>query len=205
MIVTTLGAVGAVAARLRSPQDRDPSTPTPVSDWEQYASAGQRIGPSSAAVQVVVFSDFQCPYCRAAEQDLQAIRKRHPNDVAIVYRHRPLPFHAYAMPAARAAVCAGRQQAFEAMHDGLFRLQDSLGKLTWARFAREAGIADTVAFNRCIQDTTRFAEIARDSTAAAQLHVDGTPRILINGLQFDGWPGTQVLEQAVSDVLRKKH
>lgn len=83
-----------------------------VSGWQRYADVGNRLGPETAAVTIIEFGDYQCPYCRESEAHLRAILRKHENDVSLVYRHFPLPGHGSAYPAARAAECAGKQDRF---------------------------------------------------------------------------------------------
>lgn len=91
----------------------DGTQPHRIQAWRDYSVEGQRMGFSGAPVTVVEFSDFQCPYCKKAWQDLQDIRKEHPNAVAVVFRNFPLSIHKFAEGAAVAAECAARQGAFE--------------------------------------------------------------------------------------------
>jgi hypothetical protein len=60
-----------------------------VRHWRTYAEVGHRMGPETATVTIVEFSDFQCPFCRRAAPTLRALRLRYPHNVAVVYRHYP--------------------------------------------------------------------------------------------------------------------
>lgn len=172
-----------------------------IKDWRRFTQSGAWLGSPNAKLGLVMFSDFQCPYCRAAATNLEAIQRSHP-DIAVLYRHFPLSSHPSAMAAARASVCAARQGAFRRMHDELFLHQDSLGLKSWASYAFAAGVTDTVKFDRCLLDRTVSDEIRRDSVAGKELGVTGTPTILIRELRIDGSPTPKELETYVAEALR---
>ena len=93
----------------------------------EVASAGHPwTGGKDAPVTLVEFSDFQCPYCRAAEPTVQAVRQKYGDKVRFVYMDFPLGMHAHAMDASNAAQCAGDQDKFWQYHDALFADQSKL-------------------------------------------------------------------------------
>ncbi|MGH7665478.1 MAG: DsbA family protein [Gemmatimonadaceae bacterium] len=179
----------------------DPYEPRVVAEWRDYTQDGLRIGPADAPVTIVEFADFQCPYCEKAAADLHALRERYPDDVAIIFRHFPLEGHEEAVPAARAAECANVTGHFEAFHDRLFANMDSIGKRPFREFAREAGITDLDAFDRCANDTVTVAAIERDVAFGTKLGLRGTPTFLIDSLLIGGYMGPERLEQHVRDAL----
>lgn len=157
------------------------------------------MGPSSARVTIVEFSDFQCPFCRAAAQYLRDLRRRHPTDIAVIYRHYPI--HEYAAQAALAAECAAAVGAFEPIHDLFFAQGDSVGEKSWTRFAADVGIQDTVRFAKCMRDDVTALALSRDTMAANELGVHGTPTFLINDLEVAGFPGAAALDKYVEDAI----
>lgn len=193
LVVLTLCAVTTttlVARRELFPPRTDTRAqaprPTQVPDWREYARQGHRMGPAEAPVTIVVFSDFQCPYCGELMSRLREVRDAHPAEVSVVYRHFPLGNHPHAIGAARASDCAAEQGKFEAFHDALFAGQDSIGTLGWDRFAQAAGIADLPRFGTCAAGTGPLPTVARDTVAAARLRVTATPTLLINDMRFQG-------------------
>lgn len=172
-------------------------------EWRDYARDGRLIGPSTARVVLVEFSDFQCPYCRRMSERLRAIRAKFPNDFAVMYRHWPLTrLHPNARAAAVAAECAGRQDRFAAMHDVLFESSDSIGILTWEQLAGRAGVPSTSSFRLCLTDSTALSVVLRDSAEATRLGARGTPTSLINGVKIRGSIPEQVLERLVRDAIK---
>jgi protein-disulfide isomerase len=163
---------------------RPPSEPHPavVADWSALQRSGYRIGPLSAPVTIVEFSDFQCPVCaQFANEVLRPALRDHPGLVSVIYRHWPLSIHPFAFEAAVAAECAGRQDRFEAFHDALFRAQDSIGHRSFARFALDVGVRDTARFNDCLGDTAVSKQVEKDREAARAVGARGTPAFIVNG------------------------
>lgn len=172
-----------------------------IARWKQFDTGDLRLGPASARVTIVEFSDFQCPYCRMAAGDLRNVREWYPKDVAVLYRHFPL--HHWAHAAAAAADCAGKLGHFEALHDLFFAMPDSIGVKPWSSFAREVGIADTARFETCMSSQAVANVITRDSIAATSLNALGTPTLLINDLAVYGSPGFEQLVGYVRAALSK--
>jgi protein-disulfide isomerase len=187
---------------LNSRAQPNPEEDSYVTGWREYATAGHRMGPSNPTVTLVEFSDFQCPACRDLSNSLQRLRAKHPRDVAVVFRHYPLPMHASANDAARASECAARQGRFEAYHDALFAAQEAVGKAPWSSFARTAAVRDLSAFDVCVRDPASGPAVARDILDGQHLRVTATPTILVNGARLNGTPGTDALEERIERELR---
>lgn len=207
MNVTTGGMVIAAIATV-SLRYRDARTAHPgdvaagrVANWRTYAMRGTQVGPANAAVTIVEFSDFQCPFCRRAYDFLKLLHQRRPEDVRIIYRHYPI--HAFAFPAAVAAECAGRAGNFEAMQTALYRSQDSIGTVPWTRFAAEAGVRERGQFASCVERSETKASVDQDVSAAHQLGVHGTPTFLINDSIFVGFAGPEALEAHIDAALAR--
>src|SRR5207249_9420325 len=77
-------------------------------------------GPKTAPIEIVEFSDFQCPYCQKANPTVEQVLSTYGDRIHFVYRHFPLPNHPNAQPAAEAAQCAAEQDKFWPYHDKLF-------------------------------------------------------------------------------------
>lgn len=156
--------------------------PIAVPSWEAITDSGHRMGPPNAVVKILVFADFECPACRGfATSTLAEVRRAYPNDVAVYFRHWPLSYHKFALPAARAAECAAKQGRFEAIHDVLYAKQDSLGLKSFQSFALEAAVPDAPAFEACNSDVTIPTRVTGDATTARQVGGTGTPTVIVNG------------------------
>ena len=172
-------------------------------DWLSYVRGGHRIGPSDAKVVLVEFGDFQCPACQSLEATLRETRKRYPRDVAILYRHFPLTIHPAARSAALASECAAQQGMFETMHAALFDNRDSLGTISWTRFAAKAKVPNLRSFDMCMRDTIAMELVTADERDAKRLGARGTPTVLINSVRFTGALPQRTLDSLVESAIRR--
>ena len=204
VVLLSLSAFVALEASRPTRRRSHRAPPEEVSDWRRYASAGHRIGSRSATVVITEFSDFQCPFCRRLHLVLNVIRARHPEDVAIVYRHFPLPHaHHYARAAALAAECAAAQGRFESYHDALYQHQRALGRLPWTQYALLAGVRDTLSFDRCVRDSIYARVLQADVDAARELNVTRTPTVLVNGWRMHEALTPTTLERLIDSELAR--
>lgn len=154
---------------------------------------GPGFGPTTAKVTLVVFSDFQCPYCREfAKTVREEIPKKYPNDVRIEFQDFPIAsIHKWALPAAEAAHCvgAGNANAFWAFHDWLFGHQEEVNadnvKEKAVSFAKTQGL-DGAAVGACIDNHGGAAEVKEGLQAGQELGVQQTPTSFINGRMVGG-------------------
>ena len=163
---------------------------------------GPTRGPANAAITVVIFADFQCPYCSRGAETLEAVRRKHPNDIKVVYRDYPLPFHEMAKPSAVAGRCAGQQGKFWEMHDRLFAEQANLGAPLYSRLASELKL-DIPKFTKCMNDPSVLAAIDVDQAAGETAGVDGTPAFYINGVRLSGAQPEEAFEAIIGPELAK--
>jgi protein-disulfide isomerase len=155
-------------------------------------------GESTAQVAIIEYADIECPFCRHFERD---IYPRVFDDyiktgkARLYYRDMPLPFHEHAVPAARAAHCAGEQGKFWEMHDSLFTDKVSapgpsgrnagLGTSDIDERATKLGL-DTGKLDACIA-STRFADVIKHSSdEAAKMNIEGTPTFVIGTIDPSG-------------------
>jgi len=205
---STIVIAGVVVHREYASRDvgaQPSSAPKPVKNWNQYIFTGRLIGPSDAALKIVEFADFQCPGCRALNPTLQKLRSEYPRDFAISYHYAPLPYHAYAYPAARAAECAAEQASFVAYHDALFASFDSIGVISFTELARRAHVPNLAKFAACASRKEPVRRIDADKSLAFDtLNISGTPTVLVNGQMYAFAPRIaelrQMIERARSSV-----
>lgn len=142
-------------------------------------------GPETAKVTIIEFSDFQCPYCTRGKQTMDEIAKMYPNDVKIVFKHLPLPFHDQAMPAAKASMAAHKQGKFFEMHDELFANQQKLGQPFFEEAAKKLGL-DLEKFKKDMSDPEIEKGIKADMALAEKHEIRGTPGFFVNGVAVKG-------------------
>ncbi|MDQ3035529.1 MAG: DsbA family protein [Myxococcota bacterium] len=140
-------------------------------------------GAPMAPVTIVEFSDFECPYCGRAHPILDELLREFEGQVKIVFRNYPLSGHPRAMPAARAAVAAGRQGKFWEMADLLFGHQRALEDEDLTRYAQQLEL-DLERFHGDLQSSATQAAIERDREEGRRLGVEGTPTFFVNGRRF---------------------
>jgi protein-disulfide isomerase len=148
----------------------------------------------------MLFSDFQCPSCAAAEPTLKAVREEFPKDVQVIFKHNPLPIHAEAPLAHEAAIEAARQGRFWEMHDLLFANQKTLRRDDLVAHAKTLGL-DVAAFTRALDQRTHRAAVERDLAEARALGVTSTPAIFINGRRAAGMPPPASLTGLIRNLL----
>ncbi|MGD0074970.1 MAG: thioredoxin domain-containing protein [Candidatus Binataceae bacterium] len=166
------------------------------------ADGSAATGPKNAPVTIVEFSDFQCPFCKRAEDSLTAVRKEYGDKVRTVYRDYPLPIHDHALKAAEAARCAEAQGKFWQYHDALFADQTKLDDAGLKATAAKLGL-NTQQFNDCL-DHDKFADAVKsDEEYGASLGVHGTPAFFINGRFLDGAQPPQAFEDVINDELSR--
>lgn len=160
-------------------------------------------GNKAAPVTVVLFSDFQCPYCSRVEPTLKQALDTYGSKVRIAWKHQPLGFHANALPAAEAAEAAREQGKFWEMHDALFQNQGSLSAETYERLARQIGL-NVSTFKASIASGRNKGRIAADQQQAARVGASGTPTMFVNGEKVEGAVPFDTLKAAIDRALARK-
>jgi protein-disulfide isomerase len=160
-------------------------------------------GPADARLTVVLFSDFQCPFCSRVEPSLAQLEQAFPGKVRIVWKHQPLPMHPNAMPAALASEAAREQGKFWPFHDKVFANQAGLGTPdALSRFAGEAGL-DVRRFEQALKAKKGEARIQEDQRLAGQVGANGTPTMFFNCRQVVGAQPFPQLRAIAEEELKK--
>jgi protein-disulfide isomerase len=157
-------------------------------------------GSKDAPIQLVEFSDFQCPFCQRANPTVEQVLRTYGDKIRFVYRHYPLPNHPDARPAAEAAACAGMQDKFWVYHDKLFANSTRLSAADLKAHAASVGL-DATRFNDCVdsrESKTTVDEDMRDATAAG---VSGTPAFFINGRSLEGAQPFDAFKRVIEEEL----
>jgi predicted DsbA family dithiol-disulfide isomerase len=162
--------------------------------------SGPSRGPGDAAVTIVEFSDFQCPYCRQQAVTLRRVLEAYPHDVRLVFLDFPLSAHPDARNAAQAAGCAGEQGQFWAMHDLLFTHQDALSPDDLRQYAQKVGV-DGAKFDECMKSGRRGRGIDETVRFGEEVGVDGTPALFVNGRPLAGAVSYAELKQTIDEEL----
>lgn len=148
------------------------------------AGRASRGGDATAPVTIIAFSDYECPFCKRAEEVVTQVLAAYGKEIRYVHRDFPLPFHANAHEAAQAARCAGDQGKYWEYHDALFKASD-LTPESLKKTAGELGL-DGAKFDQCLASEAHNDEIEADIAAASDVGVTGTPAFFINGRMISG-------------------
>jgi protein-disulfide isomerase len=168
------------------------------------AAAGRPMrGTTRAPVQIVEFSDFQCPFCLRAHPIVKQVLSTYGERVSLVYRHYPLQNHPNARPAADAAACANEQGRFWEYHDRLFANQNRLADPDLKQHAAQLGL-DAGRFNDCFDRRKYQDDVDVDIDAAEAAGVSGTPAFFINGRPLSGAQPFDAFKRIIDEELARK-
>jgi len=156
------------------------------------------MGDSKAPVQLIVYSDFECPFSLKYTDILKKTKEEFGDKVVIAFRHYPLLSHDNAVPAAIASECANEQGKFWEMHDRIFvaAKNNALNSGQYKKDARSIGL-DEIKFNKCVDMESYKNEISLMQLEAKEFGVNGTPASFINS---DPIPGAVPFEDYVDSI-----
>jgi protein-disulfide isomerase len=146
-------------------------------------------GPADAPVTIVLFSDFQCPFCVREYPKIRKVMEMYKDKVRLVFKHFPLPFHEKAKPAHAAAQFVFEQKglvAFWKMHDMIMLNPDKIDSSDIRGYVSDTDIA-LGDFDAVMDDENKINKLlSEDMAEAKKCNVTGTPTVLINGLKMQG-------------------
>jgi len=162
-------------------------------------------GAVGAPITIVLFSDFQCPFCSKVGPTLEEVMKAYPEKVRIVWKDNPLPFHPRAAPAAalaREARAQKGEKAFWAAHDLLFKSQQKLADEDLLGYAKELGL-DVDKVKAAITDQKYKPIFDADQEMADDLQAQGTPHMFINGRRLVGAQPVEKFKEVIDEEMKK--
>ncbi len=159
------------------------------------------LGEPNAPVEIIEFSDFQCPYCAQVSQLLQEVLANNPATVKIVFKHFPLRGHEFAIPAAVGAIAAQEQGKFWQFHDKLFENVRSLNQEKIDEIAKEIGL-DMERYAKDIADQTLQQRGMMDSRDGMLAGVNSTPTLFINGRRLKE-RSLETIQKIIDEELAK--
>ena len=177
-----------------------PSRPDPNERYEIVTAGSPARGPAEADVEIVEFSDFQCPFCGRVTPTLKQVEKEYGEKVRIVFKHLPLSIHPKAPAAHAAAEAAHRQGKFWEMHDKIFANQQQMSPEQYRIYAEELGL-DLARFDQDVADPAVKKRIDGDTQEAAKLLVRGTPGFFINGRFLSGAQPFAAFKRLIDEEL----
>lgn len=178
-LLDTLRAAGAALALTGCTITSEAFSP-PSARATVEIGAAPVLGPAEAAVTLVEFADFECPYCGEEEPVLKQVLTAYEGRVRLVYKHYPLSFHEHAALAAEASLAAHAEGKFWAYHDALYADQSALARGDLESRAAALGL-DMMAFGAALDQGTHAAAVAADVAQGDALGIPGTPAFFVNG------------------------
>ncbi|MCX6618372.1 MAG: DsbA family protein [Acidobacteria bacterium] len=204
-VPAAMAGANQCSSSIASPHALDARADVPKANLTSKATAAA--GSDSAPVTVVIFSDFQCPYCKKAAEWLRAdLAEFGTGKLRVVFRFFPLSFHAWAQPAAEAAACVAAQDqpAFWKVHDSIFADQAAMtpanvrGKLL--EYIQSIPGLNVAAYKRCLESGQAADAIRYDQNLGASYQVRGTPAVFVNGLRLPGLRSAEQLHVAIEQA-----
>jgi len=160
------------------------------------------LGPAAAAITVVEFSDFQCPYCAQAIHKIAAVMQAYPTQVKLIFKQFPLDIHSQAALAAAAALAAHHQGKFWPLHDLLFANRTHLARNNILSMAASLGL-DMPQFTRDMDSPETRKAVERDEADGERAGVGGTPTFFIDGQRYNGSIEMEAIRPYLEAELKK--
>jgi protein-disulfide isomerase len=166
------------------------------------AAKGATRGDAKAPVEMIEFSDFQCPFCQRAHATVEQVLNTYGDRIKFVYRHYPLPNHPNATPAAEASECANEQGKFWPYHDRLFANPSKLSSTNLKQYASDLGL-DMDRFNGCVDSRKYKSQVEADYRDGDDAGVNGTPAFFINGRMLSGAQPFDAFKKIIDEELAR--
>jgi len=199
---------GGVDGELREAQPRPPFQQQRQGEQQQPSRIevsvddDPSIGPENAAITIVEFSDFRCPFCARAKPTLKQILETYGDKIRFVYRDFPI-LGPQSQKAAEAAECADEQGKFWQYHDLLFANQQTLDIPNLKQYAVDIGLNPSI-FNDCLDSGKMASEVEKDFQDGQDYGVSGVPAFFINGILVSGAQPYGAFEQIIEQELNKE-
>jgi protein-disulfide isomerase len=183
---------------LQLPQQQvQPAAQAPKADEPASVSVAGLpfLGKADAPLTLVMFTDYQCPFCsRFESQTLPEIKKQYidTGKLRFVVRDLPLPFHANAPKAAEAVYCAEEQGRYWELREKLVANGDKLDAKLLPDYAKQVGI-DVAKFSACLESGRHSEKIKASATIAASIGISGTPSFIVGSSRGDMADGVKMV------------
>ncbi|MDF2695718.1 MAG: Periplasmic thiol:disulfide interchange protein DsbA, partial [Labilithrix sp.] len=196
----TAGGITADSSGSGGPSWADKDSPIPVTSDDPVW------GNRNAPVTVVIFSDFQCPFCSRVEPTLDQVKTTYgPDKVRLVWKNQPLPFHDKAKPAAEAAQAVFAlkgSDGFWKFHDTAFKNQKDLSPESYEKWAVAAGV-DPAKFKAEVASKKHAKKVEEDAALGTKVGANGTPAFRINGAELSGAQPFDKFKELIDKELQK--
>ncbi len=178
------GGPGGGPENANQPPRREP--PAKVDSDKLIGAEDPANGPADAAITIVEYSDYECPFCgRFYQQTLPELKKIYGEQIRWVFKDFPLPFHGNAQKAHEAAHCAGDQNKYWPYHDLVFENQKNMGLSDLKAHAAKLNL-DAAQFEACLSSDKYAERVQAGIDSGREFGVSGTPTFFVNGRRIVG-------------------
>ncbi len=183
-----------------------PQAPNPEKSAIVNVAGLPFLGKENAPLTLVMFTDYQCPFCsRFESQILPEIKKQYidTGKLRLVVRDLPLPFHPNASKAAEATHCAEEQGKYWELRDKLVVNGDKLDAKLLPDYAQQVGL-DVDKFSSCLESGRHAEKVKASATLAGSIGISGTPSLVVGRSKGDSVDGLKVVGAQPFAVLDQK-
>jgi protein-disulfide isomerase len=160
-------------------------------DWREKLAKNKQ-----APVKIILFFDYQCPYCASTIPSLEQVLRNNSSNVQLILKHIPLSIHPDSALAHQAALAAAEQGKFWQMNDLLFTHQKKIKLPDLLEYARQLNL-NLPLFQKRLQSGYYKTAIASDWNMAESLGVESTPTFFVNGQKLVGEQTPEQLQSAI--------
>jgi protein-disulfide isomerase len=209
-LYTTLTKKFYTAPEAPAAQNAQKKEPNPEDDdktvWKVPVESKDPVrGPADALVTIVEWSDYQCPFCKRVEPTLKQIADTYAQDVRVVWKDNPLPFHNRAKPAATFALMAKDlkgEKGFWAAHDALYENQSDLEDTGLEKLAGQLNLP-WAQIKTAIANDKYKDQLSASTDLAGELNARGTPHFFINGRRISGAQPFENFKKMIDEEIVK--
>lgn len=160
-------------------------------------------GPEDAAITIIEFTDFQCPYCARAAKTVEDVLQKYSGKARLILKNNPLDFHKQAKDAAAAALAAHKQGKFWEYHDLLFENSSDLSEDMFIKFAQDLKL-DMEKFNNDRSSEAVAVQVDAEKQEAEKHGLRGTPSFVVNGVAVRGAQTLEYFSEVIDRLLAEK-
>jgi protein-disulfide isomerase len=187
-VLNELLQIRQLLQRPQQPPAQQAAPQPPADETASVSVAGMPfLGAAGAPLTLVMFTDYQCPFCSRFEtQTLPEIKKQYidTGKLRFVVRDLPLPFHANAPKAAEATHCADEQGKYWELRDKLVSNSDKLEARLLPDYAKQVGM-DVSKFSACLESGRHAGKVKASAAVAASIGISGTPSFVVGRTNGD--------------------
>lgn len=175
--------------------------PIPASEFQKALQTGHRFGPVEAPVGILLYTVYECSFCREFESVLWQARKRYPDHLTVAVKLFT-SWESNRNDLYLAAECAAEQGVFEEFHLDAMGVRNATGWLpAWTSVLDSIEVPDDAAFRQCVEDAKHADRIEMVYEEGRRLGVVGVPAFFVNGVRYVGFHDFAVLDSLVAVAL----